>query len=602
MRVRLPLMIQDPYETEIKDMRKMVEEYGFDNEAFFLDGPVAERIAVLDFDEKTGELLPGAVFKPPIGDKPGRYDVKNPRSAADISRQFNQVSVLATILETMEIAESERVLGRRLHWAFDAPQLLVVPRAGEWANAYYERETHSLQFFYFPATHGEGIVYTSLSRDIVSHETAHAILDGISPDLYDALTPQSLALHEAFADLTAVIMAIRSHTLARKVLEQTKGRLEEYTTAFSRIAGQFGWERHGSHSLRDLSKTVRMDQVASVEPHELSTVLSSALYEMLMKIFEAHRKRLAEKEGAGFADPEFSKSGEALALSAGQLARMLFRALDYLPPGEITFADYGRAILAADKAAYPHAERYREFLRQAFVKRQIVPNKTSLNVETNFEIPLPRPVDLEDLVDSDWVAYQFANQQRDLLRIPKGVDAFRVHRRLKTEKRFNEGGGKVQDIVFRVSWDHIEKNGVGRGLPDRRRVTAGTTLVINADRSRDAEAELSGGAVEMVQRPVGKMEQAQSLGFDRRRRQLRAIKGGKETLLIRARLTSDLGESQRQARDEMLGHLMAEGLVEVDEHAVGPDGKLRATVVHAQTRHGVLKLGSTARMLHIASR
>ncbi|HUW08315.1 MAG TPA: hypothetical protein VM537_01235, partial [Anaerolineae bacterium] len=494
------------------------------------------------------------------------------------------------------------VLGRRLRWAFDAPQLLVVPRAGEWANAYYERETHSLQFFFFAATHGRGMVYTSLSRDIVSHETAHAILDGIAPDLYDALTPQSLALHEAFADLTALIMAIRSHTLARTVLEQTKGRLEEYTTAFSRIAGQFGWERHGGHSLRDLSKTVRMDQVASVEPHELSTVLSSALYEMLIKIFEAHRTRLAEKEGAGFADPEFSKSGEALVLSARQLARMIFRALDYLPPGEITFADYGRAILAADKTAYPHAGRYREFLRDAFVKRQIVPNGAALNIETNFEIPLARPVDLEDLVDSDWVAYEFANQQRDLLRIPKSVEAFRVHRRLKTEKRFNQGGAKVQDIVFRVSWDHIEENGVGRGLPASRRVTAGTTLVINADGSQDAEVGLGGGAVEMVQGPVTKMEQAQTFGFDRRRRQLRTVRGGKETLLIRARLTSDLGESQRQARDEMLDHLMTEGLVEIDEHAVGPDGKLRSTVVHAQTRQGVLKLGGTARMLHIATR
>ncbi|MDF1512970.1 MAG: hypothetical protein P1S60_04080, partial [Anaerolineae bacterium] len=283
MKVKLPLMIQDPLAAQLKGM-PMVERTVFDNEAFFLDGPVTERIAVLDFDEKSGELLPGAKFIPPEKKTPGTYAVEIQAPDGGISRAFNQVSVLATILKTMDIVEGERVLGRRLGWAFDAPQLLVVPRAGEWANAYYERETHSLQFFYFTSHRSREKVYTSLSRDIVAHETAHAILDGIAPDLYDALTPQSLALHEAFADMMAVIMAIRSTTLAKTVLEQTHGSLD-YGTAFSSIGEQFGHERHGGHSLRDLSQVIHINDVTSVEPHELSTVLSSALYEMLVNIF-----------------------------------------------------------------------------------------------------------------------------------------------------------------------------------------------------------------------------------------------------------------------------------------------------------------------------
>jgi hypothetical protein len=597
MKVKLPLMIQDPLATQLKGM-EMVERYEFENEAFFLDGPVTERIAVLDFDEKSGELLTGATFVPPKGRTPGRYDVEEPSPGGEISRQFNQVSVLATILKTMEIVEDERVLGRRLGWAFDAPQLLVVPRAGEWANAYYERETHSLQFFYFKSNRTQDLVYSSLSRDIVSHETAHAILDGISPDLYDALTPQSLALHEAFADMVAVVMAVRSPNLAKTVLEQTYGSLD-YTTAFSSIAEQFGRERHGGHSLRDLSRVIRMDQVISVEPHELSTVLSSALYEMLVNIFQERLKRLVENEGDNFRDPQFSLSGKALALSAQQLARMIFRALDYLPPGEISFADYGRAILAADKAAFPHYGHYREMLRQAFVKRGIVPNKTALNIDTNYEFTLHSPLDLDDLAESDWVAYQFANEYRQLLHIPEDVDSFRVHRRLKTAKKFNEGGQTVHDIVFKVSWDHIERNAVSGGLPDRRRVTAGTTLVINADRSHDAEVGTGGGFIELVQTPTSKFDAAQSFNPSRQQRRLRAIQGGKDTFYIRARLTSDLGESQRQARDEMLEHMMNEGLVELDDQAIGPDGKLRATVVLGLTRHNVLKLSGTGRMLHI---
>lgn len=71
----------------------------------------------------------------------------------------------------------------RIRWAGrlpGGPQLLVVPRAGEWANAFYERESRSLQFFYFSPSGESRRIYTSHSQDIVAHETAHAILDGIA--------------------------------------------------------------------------------------------------------------------------------------------------------------------------------------------------------------------------------------------------------------------------------------------------------------------------------------------------------------------------------------------------------------------------------------
>ena len=72
--------------------------------------------------------------------------------------------------------------------------------------------------------------------------------------------------------------------------------------------------------------------------------------------------------------------------------------------------------------------------------------------------------------------------------------------------------------------------------------------------------------------------------------------------MIRARLTSDLGESQRLSRDEMLDASVREGLIEFDDHAMGPDGKLRPSVIHAQTRNNVLKLNGTGHMLHITTR
>src|SRR5262249_13458337 len=127
-------------------------------------------------------------------------------------------------------------------WAFNAPQLLVVPRAGNWANAYYERESHSLQFFFFPSARDPGLtVYTALSHDIVAHETGHAIFDGIAPDLYNAVSPQSLALHEAIADITALLMAFRLKDLRKAVLDKTGGEIDD-TSAFSGIAKEFATE------------------------------------------------------------------------------------------------------------------------------------------------------------------------------------------------------------------------------------------------------------------------------------------------------------------------------------------------------------------------
>ena len=135
-------------------------------------------------------------------------------------------------LRVMYMFERKETLGRDLTWGFDVPQLLIVPRAGEMANAFYYRDAHCVQFFF--VTRKNKILFTCLSRDIVAHEMGHAIIDGINPDLLDACTPQSLAMHEAIADLTACLMAFESHTLRAYVLEEKKGNIEDSSVFSSR--------------------------------------------------------------------------------------------------------------------------------------------------------------------------------------------------------------------------------------------------------------------------------------------------------------------------------------------------------------------------------
>jgi hypothetical protein len=98
VKVRLPLMIQDP-STEVVDEKIERFDLTEKDETIFLDGPISRRVAVLDFDEATGELHPGVPFQPP---KPGlkisSYKLKKPNDY--LARDFNAVSVFAAVLDT----------------------------------------------------------------------------------------------------------------------------------------------------------------------------------------------------------------------------------------------------------------------------------------------------------------------------------------------------------------------------------------------------------------------------------------------------------------------------------------------------------------------
>jgi hypothetical protein len=546
MKVRIPLLVQDQTIALQKGMR-LTEDCVFDNERFFLDGPITERLAVLDFDPATGALAQGTRFKA----ADGTYEV-NPEAVE--SPDFLRTNAFATVLKTMYMFEEDDTLGRRLHWGFDGPQLLIVPVAGEWANAFYERESRSLQFYFFRSKLGPSI-YTSLSHDIVSHETGHAILDGIAPDLYHAFTPQSLALHEGVADLVALVMAFRNDTLRQTVLDQTGGSIANIT-AFSSVAEEFGQAQGKPGALRQFVNEKTLDPkdeknlVDPSEPHELCQVLTGALYTVMVKIHESLKKQYAKEDGTS----EFSASGKALFVGAERFKRMIFRALDYLPPGEVSFADYGRAIIASDQASHPTASQARDWMREEFVRCAMAKDLESLEVEEPFDDPAVKALDLETLVESDWAAYDFANRNRKLLRIPTQVP-FRVRPRLDTSKTYYLGGGKktpIRECIFKVSWDELELNPGGSWFPDKRQITVGTTLAIDW-----------------------------------------------ETKQVRARLTSQW-EEQREARDLMLQKLDAKGLLMPAALATASDGTPLRNAIQAETSGDLMRVRGTARTLHIA--
>jgi hypothetical protein len=517
-------------------------------------------VAVLDFDPKTGALERGVPYmSPKKGSVLGHYDLPDPPDV--YSPAFGQVSVFATVCKTIQMFEKDDVLGREIRWAFDAPQLLVVPRAGQMENAYYERDSHSLQFFFFPSNQDEKETgYTSLARDIVAHETGHAILDGIAPHLWFAITPQSRALHEAIGDLTALLVSIDSSTLRRAVLKKTNGSIKE-STHFSAVAEQFGMER-GQGALRNLyDENLILSDAIRGEEHDLCRVLTAALYSVLVRMHDDRKQLEIAKTGKD----DYAVSGKALAIAAAQFRRMIMRALDYLPPGEISFADYGRAIIAPDQAAYPDDEKEREWLCSEFVRRKMVLSPSALVVDPPPEAGL-KGVDLQGLMDSDWVAYDFANSKRgrQLLGIPKGVQ-FHVEPRLLVEREYfhrqpdgTPTNQKVGECLFKVWWYQQEENRIGSGFPTQRQIVVGTTMAWDRD--------------------TGKLRVLLSTG----NRDSKELAG------------------QRQDRDLMLACLADEGVLRPGPQRLGPDGRPLRFAANIEATGQVMRVSNVARTLHFA--
>jgi hypothetical protein len=548
---RVWTLLKDLATTDFKEL-PATEAVSIRDELGFFDGPVGARVAVLDFDPGTGALGPGVACIPPAREAlPYRYSSSTPPAVETFQYPaFICESVFGTVHETIRMFEEPDILGRPVAWAFSGPQLLVVPRAGEWENAFYERDSRSLQFFYFPHRVTGQRVHTALSQDIVAHETTHAILDGINPDLYNALSTESLAIHEAVADLGALAVALSSRVLQSRFLDTTGGDPSKWA-AFAGLAAQFA-EGTGrtTRFLRDLANDLKVSDVDTTEPHELSQVLSGALHALWRELYRSLKQHLQRKEPRL---EERAAAGRVVWRAREIYERMAFRALDCLPPGESTFADYARAILAADQSGVPEFDGPRAFLRKEFVRRGIAASEAALRVETNLNVPAVRKTDVEALASSDYAAYAFASKNRALLGIPRGIP-FKIMPRLQTDKiyfRLGKPKTRVRELLFKVSWTQEERQDV-LGLPPKRQVVVGTTLSIDRDTRR-----------------------------------------------VRFRLTTGRDGPRRERREAYLRKLAGKRLLALDGDAFDARGLPRRDVIRGDVVEGTLRLRNTAHMLHV---
>src|SRR5436309_1341959 len=210
--------------------------------------------------------------------------------------------------------------------------------------------------------------------------------------------PDVLAFHEAFADIVALLSRFQMRDIVASQIASTRGDLDS-ASILGQLGREFGIGTGHFQSLRtylgrnmeEFSPVTRRDplsryatdaevaqaveEIASSktynrrtvwqktfadprllkqtedDPHARGTVLVNAIYKALITIYEtraANLLRLAKMGDAELPQPLVQLLSAELSNSAEQVLNMCIRAIDYLPPTDITFGEYLRAILTAD--------------------------------------------------------------------------------------------------------------------------------------------------------------------------------------------------------------------------------------------------------------
>jgi len=462
------------------------EEFWVDWEPGLSDGPTSARFAVVDYDADTGVLTPPAEWdeKKQAYVNGGKALGKN--SAAAL--QFHQTSVWAVLQRALAFFEDGNGLGRRIPWAFEGNRLIVVPHAGYGENAFYDRASKSLQFYYF--NDGSDTVYTCLSTDIVNHEFGHAVLDGVRPYFIESIQVETAAFHEFIGDMTAILLTLRNDKLRRSIAEASDGEMTN-AEALSSIAEEFGRAVSGKPYLRTAKNDHKMSTFAGKnDPHQLSTVLTGAMFDILVRLAK-HYMRAPDDPPATDSSPA-SESGrratpvQAFWLAADRTQRTALQPLDLLPPVEATFRDYALAVCRAQQLSNPmDPHGYHQMLIDVFRKREILTEEDEERLKRPQylynRLKLGVPHEIDEIARSRAAAYRFLDDNREDLLIPADRDFF-VCDLYDANKQTRQGAAMPRQIVLEYAWrEDVALDGArfGRFAGQVTTMLCGGTLVFD---------------------------------------------------------------------------------------------------------------------------
>lgn len=369
-------------------------------------GPSGEYVEVVDIDP------PNRLFYEPVDlDKPTLL-AQNGLAPSEGVPQFHQQMTYAVC--SLTIKNFERALGRKALWRpgpdpngnnpFDdsnyVQKLRIYPHALCEANAYYSPAKVALLFGYFDSINVNdgkmlpgGRVFTCLSHDIITHETTHALLDGMHRRFLLPSNPDVHAFHEGFADCVAMLQHFSFPELVAHQIRATRGEINAQQNMLVQLASQFGVATNLRSPLRDaigeikdgewqLKKPDPADYEKIMESHARGNILVAAIFDAFLSIYRRRTSDLLRLATGGSGilphgsiHPDLvNRLTEEARRSAEHALTICIRALDYCPPTDITFGEYLRAIITADCDVVQNDRLdYRVSFIEAFRRRGIYP-------------------------------------------------------------------------------------------------------------------------------------------------------------------------------------------------------------------------------------
>jgi hypothetical protein len=363
-------------------------------------GPAGDRIEVIDYDGSRD------VYYAPVDLNDPKLLMRDGLDPSESDPRFHQQMVYAVAMRVLE--NFERALGRPLRFSRGRP-LRLLPHAFRGANAFFEPKGNAVLFGYFSADEtnpGENLpgqtVFSCLSHDIIAHEVTHAVVYRLRRHFSEPSNKDVLAFHEAIADIVAIFQHFTVPDVLRGEIQAKHGDLRSPGVLLG-LAKQFGHGTGKSTSLRSAledSEPKADEYLRITEPHQRGSLLVAAVFDAFFRGYQNRIRDIVKlsTQGSGVlpsgdldSDLVTVLATEAAAM-AQQVLTMCIRAFEYLPPVDVTFGDYLRALVTSDRDLYPE-DKYgtREAMIEAFRVRGIFPEGVISLAEESLVWPAPKP-------------------------------------------------------------------------------------------------------------------------------------------------------------------------------------------------------------------
>jgi hypothetical protein len=386
-------------------------------------GPQGSRIEVIDYDGAN------KCFYEPINLDDTALLMQDGLEPSEADPLFHQQMVYAVAMKVLE--NFDHALGRKLSFRKRSEdgqhlsvRLRIFPHAFRGANAFYDPTQVALLFGYFQASKknpGENLpgqnVFTCLSHDIIAHEMTHSLIDRLRILFREPSNVDVAAFHEGFSDIVAIFQHFSFPGILRTLIHESKTDLRR-SSSLIQLARQFGYATGMGSGLRTAVEEEKPDPrlyQTAFEPHDRGSILVAAVFDAFFMTYQRRIKDLIRIATGGTGRlPEgdlhpdlINRIAQEATQAAQATLTMCIRAFDYLPPVDITFGDYLRALVTTDFEISPDDKfGERSSMIEGFRVRGIYPeNVTSLSEGSLLWEPVNQAVKFPQAL-TDWMKDQ----------------------------------------------------------------------------------------------------------------------------------------------------------------------------------------------------